>query len=145
MKALSIRQPYATRVARGEKWIEYRTWRTDYRGPFLVCAGKTWDREEAKPPGWMDDYPLGVAVAVAVLGGVEVTASDENLYWHLSEVQAVTPFPVKGKLGFFEVPDRLIKRVGPVMRNPHPEEVITLFEAPDPGTGPNGERYIYTF
>lgn len=36
--ALSVRQPWADRIARGIKTIELRTWRTNYRGPLLICA-----------------------------------------------------------------------------------------------------------
>lgn len=33
MKALTIHQPYAELIRRGEKVIENRTWPTSYRGP----------------------------------------------------------------------------------------------------------------
>ena len=43
-KALTICQPYAELIMRGEKPIENRTWWTSYRGPLLIHAGKsrTW-------------------------------------------------------------------------------------------------------
>jgi hypothetical protein len=40
-KALTICQPYAELIARGEKVIENRTWPTSYRGPLLIHAGKS--------------------------------------------------------------------------------------------------------
>lgn len=44
MKALTICQPYAELIARGDKRVENREWPTSYRGPLLIHAGKsrTW-------------------------------------------------------------------------------------------------------
>src|SRR3990172_7431098 len=39
MKGLTILQPYAELVARAEKRVENRTWRTHYRGPLAIHAG----------------------------------------------------------------------------------------------------------
>ncbi len=38
MKALSLKQPWATLVAMGIKTIETRSWATDYRGPLFIHA-----------------------------------------------------------------------------------------------------------
>lgn len=35
MKALTIKQPWASLIVHGIKDIENRTWRTDYRGPVI--------------------------------------------------------------------------------------------------------------
>ena len=40
MKALTIRQPWASLIAAGVKTIETRSWRTSYRGPLAIHAGK---------------------------------------------------------------------------------------------------------
>jgi hypothetical protein len=108
MKALSVRQPWASMIARGEKTIECRSWPTKYRGPLLICAAK-------KPYG---SEPVGVAVAVVRLVdcrrfrvGVDEAAagcpgelgSAEDWAWVLAEVEPVEPIPVSGKLGLFEV------------------------------------------
>lgn len=45
MKTLTIKQPWASLIALGEKKIETRSWRTKYRGPLLIHAGKTIDKE----------------------------------------------------------------------------------------------------
>lgn len=39
MKTLSLIQPWATLIALGEKKIETRSWKTNYRGPLLIHAG----------------------------------------------------------------------------------------------------------
>lgn len=38
--AISIIQPWAWLIANGHKPVENRTWRTSYRGPILIHAGK---------------------------------------------------------------------------------------------------------
>lgn len=38
MKALSVRQPWASLIASGYKRFEIRTWPTRHRGPLLICA-----------------------------------------------------------------------------------------------------------
>ena len=40
MKALTIKQPYASLIVEGIKDIENRTWKTNYRGRILIHAGK---------------------------------------------------------------------------------------------------------
>jgi hypothetical protein len=41
MKALTICQPYAHLIVRGEKRVENRTWPTRYTGPLAIHAGKS--------------------------------------------------------------------------------------------------------
>jgi len=48
MKALSLRQPWATMIVTGMKAIENRKWKSNYRGSLLIHASKTWDFEGAK-------------------------------------------------------------------------------------------------
>lgn len=48
MKALTLTQPWATLVARGEKKIETRSWGTHYRGPLAIHAAK------ALPKSWRE-------------------------------------------------------------------------------------------
>jgi hypothetical protein len=43
MKALTICQPYAELIARGDKRVENREWPTNYRGPLMIHAGKSRD------------------------------------------------------------------------------------------------------
>lgn len=40
MKAITIRQPWASLIASGEKRYETRSWPTKYRGPIAIHAGK---------------------------------------------------------------------------------------------------------
>ncbi len=62
MKTLSLLQPWASLVALGEKQIETRSWKTDYRGPLLIHASKGWQAWQAQltrdAPFWMP-FSLG--------------------------------------------------------------------------------------
>lgn len=46
MKALSLRQPWASLIIYAGKDIENRTWPTSYRGPLLIHAAKAFTRRE---------------------------------------------------------------------------------------------------
>lgn len=103
LKALSLKQPWANMIASGEKTIETRRWPTDYRGPLLIVASKT-----------PNIPPAGCAVALATLVDCRrMTRADEAaarcaLYqgafaWVLRDIRRLKPFPVKGRLGIYEV------------------------------------------
>ena len=60
MKAITIKQPYATLIAEGLKEYEFRTWKTKYRGDILIHAGKGVDKEAMKRFAHLNlDYPSG--------------------------------------------------------------------------------------
>jgi hypothetical protein len=40
VRALTISQPWADKIASGDKWVENRTWETPYRGVLAIHAGK---------------------------------------------------------------------------------------------------------
>lgn len=61
MKALSLRQPWATLVAIGAKRIETRSWGTNYRGPLAIHASKEFPkaaRLKATTPPFYEAYRL---------------------------------------------------------------------------------------
>lgn len=115
MKALSIKQPWASLVAAGYKTVECRTWRTKYRGPLLICSNKG-DAE-------INDgliAPGGMALGVVELVDIrKMTPEDiepaflpDNVVfddvrheyaWHVKKMYEIIPFPIKGKLNLFEV------------------------------------------
>lgn len=71
MKILTVCQPYASLIVSGQKLIENRTWRTNYRGPLAIHAGAskkylcTWHcRDDATLP---DPMPFS-----AILGVVDL-------------------------------------------------------------------------
>lgn len=48
MRVITLKQPWATLVAMGIKNIEFRSWKTNYRGKILIHAGSGIDKEELK-------------------------------------------------------------------------------------------------
>jgi ASCH domain len=103
MKALSIKQPWANLIAAGEKTIETRTWATNYRGPILIVSSKTPKIE-----------PAGFALAIADLADCRpMTRLDEpaarcSVYpnahsWVLRNIRKIHPYPVRGKLGLYDI------------------------------------------
>lgn len=103
MKAICIKEPWATLILKGCKTIETRVWKTKYRGKILLCASK-------KPESSIS----GKAFAIATLIDCRtMIKSDERLArceiypransWILKNVKAIRPFPIKGQLGIFEV------------------------------------------
>ena len=99
MKAISIKNPFATQILRGTKNIEYRTWDTKHRGDLLICSSAN-----PKVPGMMS----GCALCVVELVDTQYDSANDVYEWHLSNVRKIKAFPVKGKLNFFEVDDALI-------------------------------------
>ena len=113
MKALSIRQPWAWLIVHGGKDIENRTWKTKFRGPVLIHASKTIDREAydrladegiALPP--MDELQLG-----GIIGQAEITdcVADSDSPWfsgpfgmQLANTKPRPFAPCRGKLFFFQ-------------------------------------------
>lgn len=141
MKALSLTQPWATLVALGEKRIETRSWRTDYRGPLAIHAAKGLPKEAkvlflcvpfhelltrhdhtishmlmAPPPGVVPhDLPLGAVIATCtLLDCVRVTPTDEA-----RRAYAEHAAPHEKALGDYAV-GRYMWLLGDVQRLPEP-------------------------
>lgn len=68
MKAITIRQPFASLIAAGLKEYEFRTWKTGYRGAILIHAGKSVDKEAMRKFEHLGlTYPTGCMIAKATL------------------------------------------------------------------------------
>lgn len=122
MKALTLKQPHASRVADGTKTIETRTWMTKHRGPLLICAGGNvdWQAEEREGRSVSANLPRGVALCVVELLDCRPMRFEDEAAarcpwepgrkaWVLGKVRPVKPFRVTGQLGTFDVPDHLIE------------------------------------
>ena len=120
MRALSVKQPWASLIARGAKRIELRTWATEYRGPLLICASQSASREGLQH---YEDGPRGVALCIVDL--VDCRPSKrrdsvaayckpdrEHYSWTLENVRAVPHVPVCGSLGLFKPPVDLTFYIG---------------------------------
>lgn len=114
MRALSVRQPWASLIASGRKTIELRSWSTNYRGPVLILSGTGIWRGTEHPIG-----PRGVSLCVVDLVDVRpVTPEDAaaacivppegfDFAWELRDPMAVKMLPVKGKLGLYRLDSAL--------------------------------------
>ncbi|MBR4742173.1 MAG: ASCH domain-containing protein [Desulfovibrio sp.] len=115
MKALSIRQPYASAIIFGWKTVEIRSWKTKYRGDLLICSTQKEFRSE---DGTI--FPGGYALGVVELLDVHKMTKNDLLYayepagtrfedyinhyaWIIALKHKIVPFHVKGKQGFYEV------------------------------------------
>lgn len=131
MKALTICQPYADLIARGEKRVENRTWSTSYRGTLYIHAGKSlqWlklDKGEKPPAGMV----FGAIVAIAVLRDClhinrikageydraypwlrEHTHTSGPWCWVLDTVAPIGPWPWRGAQGLWTISAGELDRV----------------------------------
>lgn len=125
MKALSLRQPYAELIVRGDKTIDIHIRNTKFRGEFLVHAARRIFEH--------DCIKLGIdpknVVTGKIIGKVNLVGTKkyntieefrkdfdkhkaEDRWFRtpcygfiLEDPQRIKPFPAKGSLNFFEVKD----------------------------------------
>ena len=118
MRALSILQPWAWLIANGHKPVENRSWRTGWRGEFLIHAGKRWGREQREDvarvralfPGLElpADFELGGIVGRARVADC-VTSMDSPWFFGpygfvIANARPLPFVPCRGKLSWFDVP-----------------------------------------
>ena len=111
MKALTIKQPWASLIVGGGKDIENRTWRTSYRGKLAVHAGMGVDQDGMQQQAHLlegMDLPHGVVLGTVevvdcVRGSVSPWAETDYWHWVLATPEPLAaPVPAKGKLGLWE-------------------------------------------
>ena len=123
MKALTVRQPWASLIADGRKTIEVRSWHTNYRGALAIHAGIH------EPPAgdlrrWgLDPHalPYGAILATATLHDVQPYDADRHASaaclpgtpraayaWRLTDVRPLDAHvPCRGAQGLWSVPDAI--------------------------------------
>lgn len=124
MKALSIRQPWAWLILNAGKDIENRNWRTNFRGRVLIHAAKGMTHEELEDAEWFVQIEISQSIKIphrtelergGIVGSVEIVDCvrktncnpwhDSNSWGFVLRDPRPLPFiPLKGSLGFFEVP-----------------------------------------
>lgn len=127
MKAITISQPWASLIASGKKWVENRTWATNYRGPIAIHAGKGTQYLSHEE---LSKYPSGAVIATARLtacvGLFDITSkrvsgltdiipgtqwtyeqllshryAEGPVCWVLEDIQEVGPWKATGKQGLW--------------------------------------------
>jgi len=128
MKTLSVRQPWAWLIVAGYKPLENRGWKTSYRGPVLIQAAQTIDKnfdyewcEKLIKASLPLSFRFGGIIGSANLVDCIDIAADEideeyaespwfiGRYGFVLKDAKILPFhPCKGKLGLFDsiYPDR---------------------------------------
>jgi len=128
IKILSIKQPWSWLIVNGHKNIENRDWRYEpkFRGTFWVHAGKQIDKEaymfyfqHFRDMPVIKDLELGGIVGQAEMVDCVRKSSSEwfegPLGFVLIKAHTVPFHPLKGQLGFFNVPDYMCERCLGVM------------------------------
>lgn len=125
MKAITIKQPWASLIANGYKEYEFRTWNTKYRGPILIHAGKGIDKKALeKFKEYNLDYPQGKIIAKAnltdsiyvddkfvsivsqknplVYDGIIHKGDWEGYGFKLENIEKINPIEINGKLSLWD-------------------------------------------
>ena len=112
MKALTIKQPWATLIMQGDKRFEFRSWQTKYRGELLIHAGKGIDTEAVKrlKKYIPEDMPLGKIIGqVKLVDCIKMSPEfkeillKENYGWQLENVEVFDKqIDAKGKLSLWD-------------------------------------------
>ena len=122
MKALTIKQPWASLIIEGYKKYEFRSWKTNYRGKILIQAGLSLEKDmKERFKDYNLEYKLGYIIGEAeivdcILVDEEFNESlrnidpivygrsnhVENYAWKLENIKKYdNPIPCKGKLGLW--------------------------------------------
>lgn len=97
MKALTIKEPWATLIIEGYKAYEFRSWKTNYRGKILIHAGMTLEKENAeKFKNYELNYSKGAIIGEAELTDCIFVTKEIN-----EELKKINPL-VYGKSGHVE-------------------------------------------
>ena len=120
MKALTIKEPWATLIIEGYKEYEFRSWKTNYRGKILIHAGLT-NENISKFDVYNLEYSKGEIIGEAYLEVCILVTDDFIAYllkknslvygktnhkmtyaWKLTNIKKYDKkIPCKGKLGLW--------------------------------------------
>lgn len=121
MKALTIKQPWASLIIEGYKEYEFRSWKTNYRGRIYIHAGLGIDLDMLERFELYNlKYPSGIIGEATLVDCIEVTEEFNNellkinpiVYrksnykqtyaWKLIDIKKYdASLPIKGKLGLW--------------------------------------------
>ena len=125
MKVITIKQPWATLIAKGYKEYEFRTWKTKYRGDILIHAGKGIDKKAiSRFENFNLQYPQGCIIAkgkitdcvyvdeefinetvpknLEVYRGLVSKENWEGYGFKIEDIKEIEPIYINGKLSLWE-------------------------------------------
>lgn len=128
MKVIVIRQPWAWLIVHGFKDIENRRWATHYRGTLLIQASASRPTKRkleeirlfARKRGveLPEEFERGSIVGMVQLEDCITTSGSKSfegpIGWVLSKPRKLPFIPLKGQLGLFDPPQKLIEQLGRV-------------------------------
>ena len=117
IKALSVLGDFIMDMIAVKKKIEYRTWKTNYRGPILMCS--TAKKVAGAAPGY--------AICVVNLKSIQYFPLEGFYHWNIELANVIKPIHVKGQLKLFNVDDNLIE---PISMKEFESEVRPLIYTP---------------
>ena len=88
MKALTIKEPWATLIIEGYKKFEFRSWKTNYRGKILIHSGLTLEKDMVDR---FKDYNLNYNPGY-IIGEAEISDCikvDEKFNQELREINPI--------------------------------------------------------
>ena len=133
MRAISIRNLFAHEIMCGLKEYEFRAWKTDYRGNLLICSSAN-----PKIINTISGHALCIVRLDEIIQitprnykeyGLDCKPDGKMYAGHLTDDRVIKPFPVKGKLNFFEVDDSLIEIIDSGDDSLTDEEAEKLYNA----------------
>lgn len=127
MKVLTIKEPFATLIKNKIKYIETRSWKTNYRGELYIQAGVAKVRKDVRERKELsklykeDDLQFGYIICKCNLVDCiymteefikqEKEKNIDNFIaghyevgryaWILEDIESITPIKVKGQLGIW--------------------------------------------
>jgi len=148
MRALSVKQPFAERIASGIKTNEFRSWGIETMGPLLIVASKAiHDDHDGMSAAEIAKLPLGVAVCVVDVERVDGIPG--AFVWKLARARRVAPVAVRGSAAIYHVPDTLVKVVGApaseALALPPSKRTAKRSREKAPRAARRAPRYRYTY
>ena len=123
MKALTIKEPWASLIINGHKQYEFRSWRTHFRGKFYIHAGLSIEKQElSRFEEYKMTYACGAIIGEANL--VDCVWVDEKFKMKLLDDN---PEIYRNSEGFAFVLENVIKYDKPILCKGH----LSFWEYPD--------------
>jgi len=107
LKAITISEPWASKIASGEKWVENRIWPTKYRGEIAIHAGgcviaianltACVKNDQVKDIGaTLKGFDLIDGSSLNWVDVAEHKYTEGPWCWILEDVRRIKPIPAKG-------------------------------------------------
>ncbi|WP_406404181.1 hypothetical protein [Streptomyces uncialis] len=142
LRALTLRQPWASAITELGKNVENRTWHTTYRGPLLIHAGLRTDPEAVRQMPHDLTMPAKAVLAVARITGTHADCGGKcstwalpgHWHWQIADILPLPqPIPTPGRQGLWIPDDDLRRRVASALPPNPPTDLTTALRTPTGG------------